>query len=88
MDLTVLKIARWNMRRWMVRMTWPWLVAGGLLAFAAGFYFSVVDTALNDLEMRSHKLHALQEEARMAEHPESGLTRLTNSKQLAAFRTG
>lgn len=85
MDITTLKKARWNMRRWMVRMTWPWLVAGGLLAFAAGFYFSMVQSALNEVEMRSHRLHALQEEARTAEHPESRLTQLTTPKQLMAF---
>ena len=39
MDMTSLKIARWHMRRWLGRMTWPWMAAGGLLAFAAGFLF-------------------------------------------------
>jgi Tfp pilus assembly protein PilO len=85
MDMTMLKTARWNMRRWMVRITWPWLVAGGLLASAAGFYFSMVQPAQSEVEMRSHKLHALLEEASVADHPDSRLTQLTTPKQLEAF---
>ena len=85
MDMTTLKIARWNMRRWMVRMTWPWLVTGGLLAFAAGFYLSMVQAAQSDVEMQRHRLHALLEESRIAEHPESRLKQLSTPKQLEAF---
>jgi Tfp pilus assembly protein PilO len=85
MDMTSLKEARWHMRRWLGRMTWPWLAAGGLLAFAAGFYLSMVAPARNEVGAMNHRLLELQEEARMAEHANSKLAKLATPAQLAAF---
>jgi Tfp pilus assembly protein PilO len=85
MDMTPLKIAGWHMRRWQGRMTWPWLVAGGLLAFGAGFYFSMLAPALDDVNDMSQKLLALQEETRMAERTDAKLTQLATPAQLVAF---
>jgi len=61
MDLISLKKARWHLRRWLGRMTWPWLAAGGLLAFAAGFYLSMLGPALNNVDAMNHRLLELQE---------------------------
>lgn len=85
MDMTTLKMARWHLRLWKGRMTWPWLVAGSLLAFGAGFYFSVVAPARDELEAMQSRLLALREEAHAAEHADSKLTRLATPNQLAAF---
>ncbi|ADE12056.1 type 4a pilus biogenesis protein PilO [Sideroxydans lithotrophicus] len=85
MDVISLKEAKWHIRRWLGRMTWPWMVAGGLLAFAAGFYLSMVAPALNEVGAMNHRFQELQEEARMAEHANSKLTRLASPAQLAAF---
>ena len=85
MDVTTLKIARWHMRRWIGQMTWPWLAAGGLLAFGAGFYLSMVGPARDDLEAMQSRLLSLQKEARAAEHSEARLTQLATPGQLATF---
>lgn len=85
MDMTTLKMAGWHLRLWKGRMTWPWLVAGGLLAFGGGLYFSVVAPAQDELEAMQSRLLALREEARAAEHAKSKLTQLSTPSQLAAF---
>ena len=85
MDMTRLRIAGWHVRRWQGRMTWPWLAAGGLLAFAAGFYLSMVAPVQDEVKAMDHKLLALQEETRMAEHGNARLTRLATPAQLLAF---
>jgi hypothetical protein len=85
MDLISLNEAKWHLRRWLGRMTWPWLAAGGLLAFAGGFYLSMLSPALNNVDAMNHRLLELQEEARMAEHANSKLTQLATPAQLVAF---
>ena len=85
MDMTSLRIARWHMRRWMARMTWSWLAAGGLLAFGAGFYLSMLGPVLDDLDAMDHRLLVLREEARSAEHAGTKLTQLATPGQLVAF---
>jgi hypothetical protein len=86
MDLKLQKnIALWHTRRWTGHLTWPWLVAGGLLALAAGLYLSVVYPVSRDLQAMQGRLRDLQEEARAAEHGESKLKQLTTPGQLAAF---
>jgi hypothetical protein len=85
MDMTSLKIARWHMRRWLGRMTWPWLVGGALLAFGAGFYLSMVQPLHNEVESMKRKLLALQEETRIADHTNAKLSQLVTPTQLVAF---
>jgi hypothetical protein len=85
MDVMSINEARWHMRRWLNHMTWPWLAAGGLLAFAAGFYLSMLGPVLNDVDAMNHRLLEMEEEARMAEHTNSKLTRLVTPAQLVAF---
>jgi len=85
MDMTSIKIARWHMRRWLQRMTWPWLASGALLAFASGFYLSMVAPAQHEVDSMNRKLVALREEVRVAEHSNARLTQLATPAQLAAF---
>jgi hypothetical protein len=86
MDMSLRKdIAVWHMRRWIGRMTWSWVTAGALLAFAAGFYLSMVYPVSHDLQTMQDRLHALQEEARAAQHSDNKLKQLTAPGQLAAF---
>ena len=85
MDMISLKEAKWHLRRWLVHMTWPWLAAGGLLAFGAGFYLSMLGPALHEVDAMNHRLLESQEEARMTEHANSKLTQLATPAQLVAF---
>ena len=85
MDMTRLKMAKWHMRIWKERMTWPWLAAGGLLAFGTGFYFSIVYPAQSELESMRRNLSDLQEEVRLAESHKDKLSQLVTPTQLAAF---
>lgn len=73
------------MRRWLGRLTWPWLAAGSLLAFGAGFYFSVVDPARDDLAAMRRNLLALQQEIRRADYAPARPVQPAASTQLAQF---
>ena len=68
MDGKALNKSRWYLQRWLSRMTWPWLVAGSLLAFGAGFYLSMVEPARDDLLAVRQKMTELQQEIQLAKH--------------------
>lgn len=78
-------IALWHVRRWIGRLTWPWLAAGGLLAFGAGFHLSMLYPASRELQAMQIKLQVLQEEAHAAAHDGNKLKQLTTPGQLAEF---
>lgn len=82
MDTKFLNRPGWQMRCWLQRLTWPWLAAGCLLAFGAGFYFSMVEPVRNDLQDARRDLLALQDEIRLAGQSAAG------SVQPAAQKNG
>jgi hypothetical protein len=67
------------------QMAFASLAAGGLLAFGAGFYLSMLGPALHEVDAMNHRLLESQEEARMTEHANSKLTQLATPAQLVAF---
>ena len=85
MEVKMLNKTKWHVRRWLERLTWPWLAAGGLLAFAAGFYFSMVEPADTDQEATRQKLLALQQEIRRTDHTDAKSVKSAGLAQLAVF---
>ena len=85
MDMNMLDRTGWQLRFWLGRLTWPWLAAGALLAFSAGFYLSMIVPARDELESMRRKLSSLQDEIRMAEHANARLTKLATPTQLEVF---
>ena len=85
MDMSMLIKARWYMRLWTGRLTWPWLAAGSLLAFSTGFYLSTVVPMSDEVTGMRHKLSSLEAEMRMAEHANAKLTQLATPAQLEMF---
>lgn len=76
---------KWLMRRWQSRLTWPWLLLGGLLAFGIGFYLSVLEPTRNNLQSAQARLLALRHETHESERSPTRTAQPVAASQLAEF---
>lgn len=81
MDRKAIIRVRWYIRRWLGRLTWPWMAAGVVMAMTLGFSFSVLQPASDELNGSRTRLLALQQEIRLAEHT----AKPAESSQLTMF---
>lgn len=85
MDSKTLNKIKWYARRGLAQLTWPWLVACGLLAFFIGFYFSLVEPARDEAAAMRHKLLALQQEISSGKHLNARMKEVSVSTRLVTF---
>ena len=85
MDSQALSAMRFSASRWVSHLTWPWMVAAGLLVFSSGMFLSVVLPAQRELATLRKHLSSLQKEVNSSEKSAAALSRNATPTQLAAF---
>ena len=83
--MDTLKFIRFSAARWVRRLTWPWMVAAGLLMFCAGIFLSVIMPAQRQLETLHQNLSLLQTQMRSMEKMTAEPIRPNSLSQLAIF---
>ena len=75
---------RWVSRRWTRFISWPGVLAIGVLTICSGFYFSAITPTHERLDMARHSVISLQKQIALASKAHNGKAH-TPGEQLAEF---